>query len=175
MGNVRRSLEADETEEATDDGEETTKTFPFLRYFTAFQPRTGPRRKLEHLWVSNGSNSSPLCADYEPAQKAIEATNADIRFNGDRAYYVRPIGKWPNHDSGDYICLPHQHRFTSPNEYFSTCFHELVHWTEVRLDWTGSYALGESIAEIGACYLAAQVGIPTSSDISNHAAYVAIG
>ncbi len=68
--------------------------------------------------------------------------------------------------------LPHQHRFISPNEYFSTCFHELVHWSEVRLDWTGSYALGELIAEIGSCFLCSHVNLPCSSDLSNHTAYL---
>ena len=156
----------------TDDGEESTKTFPLLRYFTLFNLEQVEGAGLEHLWVSSGSNSSPLSADYQPAQEAIEATNADIRFNGDRAYYFRPLGKWPNHDGGDYICLPHQHRFTSPNEYFSTCFHELVHWSEVRLGWTGSYPLGELIAEIASCFLCSHLNVPCSSDISNHAAYL---
>jgi antirestriction protein ArdC len=157
----------------TDDGEESTKTFPLLRYFTLFNLEQVEGENLEHLWVSNGSNSSPLCADYEPAQKAVEACGAEIRFGGDQAYYLRPIGQWPNHSGGDYICLPHSNRFTSPNEYFSTCFHELVHWSEVRLDWTGSYPLGELIAEIGGCYIASHVGNPVSGDLSNHAAYVA--
>ena len=156
----------------SEDGEETTKTFPLLRYFTLFNLEQVEGENLEHLWVSNESNSSPLCADYEPAQKAIDATDADIRFNGDRAYYVRPIGTWPNHTDGDFISLPHQQRFTSPNEYFSTCFHELVHWSEVRLDWTGSYALGELIAEIGSCFLCSHVNLPCSSDLSNHTAYL---
>ena len=86
---------------ATDDGEESTKTFPLLRYFTLFNLEQVTGENLEHLWVSNGSNSSPLCADYQPAQKAIDCTGADFRFGGDRAYYVRPIGKWPNHSDGD--------------------------------------------------------------------------
>jgi antirestriction protein ArdC len=73
------------------------------------------------------------------------------------------------------FCLRFGHpgQFIAPNEFISTSFHELVHWSEVRLGWTGSYALGELIAEIGACYAAAQLGIPCSDDLSNHTAYLA--
>ena len=89
------------------------------------------------------------------------------------AYYVRPIGTWPNHSDGDYICLPHQHRFISPNEYYSTAFHELVHWSEVRLKWTGSYALGRTHSRNRRLlHRFARQDIPTSSDLSNHAAYL---
>jgi antirestriction protein ArdC len=35
------------------------------------------------------------------------------------------------------------------------------------------YALGELIAEIGACYMCAQIGIPCSDDLSNHTSYLA--
>jgi antirestriction protein ArdC len=39
--------------------------------------------------------------------------------------------------------------------------------------WTSSYALGELIAEVGACYAAAQLGIPCSDNLSNHTSYLA--
>ena len=44
----------------------------------------------------------------------------------------------------------------------------------MRLDWTGQLCrLGELIAEIGGCYIrSSHVGFPTSSDLSNHAAYL---
>ena len=113
------------------------KNISLMRYFTVFNLEQVQGEGLEHLWASNGSNSSPLCADYQPAQQAIEATGADFRYSGDRACYVRPIGKWPKHTDGDYICLPHSNRFESPNEFYSTAFHELVHWSEVRLNWNG--------------------------------------
>ena len=44
----------------------------------------------------------------------------------------------------------------------------------MRLGWKGSYALGELIAEIGACYLCAQLGVPCSDDLANHTAYLAV-
>ena len=111
-------------------------------------------------------------ADYEPAQKAIDATGADIRFGGNRAIYVRPIGLFPHHSDGDYICLPSKDQFESPHEFYATALHETVHWSEVRRGWTGSYAMGELVAEIGACFLCGQLGIPCSDNMENHVAYL---
>jgi hypothetical protein len=57
-------------------------------------------------------------------------------------------------------------------------FHELCHWTQhsSRLDWNpveGGYALGELMAEIGSCYLAAELGIPMAETSENHQSYIA--
>ena len=66
------------------------------------------------------------------------------------------------------------------DEYYETIFHELVHATEhpTRLDWSrkeaeNSYAMGELVAEIGACYLARELGVPASENLTNHVAYLA--
>jgi len=69
--------------------------------------------------------------------------------------------------------MPHPGQFIAQKEFISTSFHELVHWSEVRLGWQGSYALGELIAEIGACYIAAQLRIPGGDDLDNRTAYLA--
>ena len=44
--------------------------------------------------------------------------------------------------------------------------------SESRLGWTGTYALGELRAELGATYMAAEVGIPTAENVENHARYL---
>jgi antirestriction protein ArdC len=36
----------------------------------------------------------------------------------------------------------------------------------------GQYAMGELVAEIGACYLARELGVPASENLSNHVAYL---
>ncbi len=104
--------------------------------------------------------------DYAPAEEVIRATNADIRFGGDQALYS---------PAGDYIQLPLKAAFVSDHEFYTTAYHELCHWScaRHRLNWTGSYALGELVAEIGACYLAAETGVPQSEDMTNHHAYIA--
>lgn len=154
-------------------GKEKTDTFPLLRSYTVFCLDQVDGEAVDHLRCSNNSNVSPLTADFQSAQEAITATAADIRFGGNQACYLRPIGAWPNHDGGDYIMMPKITQFLSPHEFYATSFHELVHWSEVRLGWTGSYAMGELIAEIGAAFACAELGIPCSDDMKNHAAYVA--
>jgi antirestriction protein ArdC len=156
-----------------ENGEKKKETFPVLRTYTVFNVDQVDGRVIDHLRASTEPEAEPLHPDYGSAREAISATGADIRFGGDRAFYARPIGEWPNHHGGDFIQMPHPGQFIAPNEFISTSFHELMHWSEVRLGWTGSYATGELIAEIGACYAAAQLGVPCTDDLSNHTAYLA--
>ena len=108
-------------------------------------------------------NDDASSIDYEPAEEAIAATNVSIRYGGGRAFYS------PAHD---YVQVPPKATFTEPDEYYETVFHELVHATEhpTRLNWSrkesdNSYAMGELIAEIGACYLARELGVPASGNL----------
>ena len=64
-------------------------------------------------------------------------------------------------------------QFADVRDFYSTILHELCHWSECRLDWEGSYALGELRAEIGSCFLANELGIPQSDDLENHNRYLA--
>lgn len=108
--------------------------------------------------------------DFSEADAAIAATEADIRYGGNRAFYD---------PAADFIQMLLREQFGGA-EFHETIFHELVHWTEhpSRLDWNRSqqgkhaYSLGELIAEIGACYLCAELGVPTSENLDNHAAYL---
>lgn len=147
-----------------DQGDEKTETFPVLRTFTVFNIDQVDGESVDHLRAAQVASKSQFDADYAPAQEAIEATGADIRHGGGRAFYL------PGYD---YIQMPHVHQFGSFNEYFCTAFHELTHWSESRLGWKGSYAMGELIAEISSCYTAAQLGIPVGDDLHNHTAYLA--
>ncbi len=65
----------------------------------------------------------------------------------------------------------------SPESFYETTFHELCHWTEKRVGFDRSqaentYALGELVAEIGSCFLMGELGLPTTSNLTNHAAYL---
>jgi antirestriction protein ArdC len=135
-----------------ENGEEKTETFPVLRTYTVFNVDQVDGASVDHLRASVDQSPVPFQPDYAAAREAIALTNADIRYGGDRAYYTRPIGEFPDHHDGDYIQMPHPGQFIAPNEFISTSFHELAHWSEVRLGWKGSYAIGELIAEIAACY-----------------------
>lgn len=146
-------------------GEEKERAFPLLRTFTLFcadQVHGAEKWQVKDEPVNEGF------IDYEPAEEAIRATNADIRHGGDRAVYRRPVEGM----DGDFIMLPHKFLFEMEQEYYATAMHELAHWSEVRLGWTGSYALGELRAEIASAYLLAELGVPQSDDLTNCHSYL---
>jgi antirestriction protein ArdC len=147
------------------DGEQESKTFPLLREYVVFNAEQC--EGTERFRVQPGDNTSAV--DFEPAEQVIAATGADIRhISGDKAAYFRhPL---------DHIVMPLKEQFDKgafglPG-YYATAFHELMHWTEHRLEWTGSYALGELRAEIGAAYVASEIGIPIADNLENHAKYL---
>ena len=105
---------------------------------------------------------------YEHADAVIEATGADIRYGGNEAFY---------RSGDDFIQVPFRHQFESAEAFYETSFHELCHWTEKRVGFDRSqaentYALGELVAEIGSCFLMGELGLPTTSNLTNHAAYL---
>jgi antirestriction protein ArdC len=155
------------TEVNKDTGEEEEVRFGFLRNYTVFNIDQVEGAHLDHLRVGDVPATSAF-VDFEPAERAITATGADIRFGGDRAFYRRPT---PD-SNGDFIQCPHKGQFTEQKEYYATLLHELCHWSECRLNWNGTYAEGELRAEIGACYALAELGVPQSDDLSNHHAYL---
>lgn len=156
-----------------ENGEEKSESYPLMRFYTVFNIDQVDGASVDHLRASTEPTPEPLHPDYAAAKEAIAATGADIRFGCDRAFYMRPRGEFPHHTEGDFIQMPHPGQFVAQKEFISTSFHELVHWSEVRLGWKGSYAMGELRAEIAACFLCAQVGVPCSDDLSNHTAYLA--
>jgi antirestriction protein ArdC len=105
---------------------------------------------------------------HEKADAVIDATGADIRYGGNGAFYNL---------MGDFIQLPNRHQFENAEAFYETAFHELGHWTEHanRLNWNRAeegYAMGELIAEISACMMLAELGLPTTANLDNHAAYL---
>ena len=127
-------------------------------------------KNLDHLRAGQPDTSEPLTVDYQPAEDAIEATGASIRYGGGKAFYS---------PSGDYIQVPPKATFESLDEFYGTSFHELCHWSEhpSRLNWSrkekeNTYALGELVAEIGSCFLCRELGVPASENLENHIAYV---
>jgi antirestriction protein ArdC len=145
-------------------GEEEETSFPLLRTYTVFNVDQvdGP---FDHLRVKEESLTvNTSFVNYQPVEDLLDAVGADIRFGGDRAFYNR---------AGDYIQLPPKHRFEKEHEYYGVVAHEIIHFTESRCNWTGSYPEGELRAEIGGAFLLAARGVQQSDDLSNHKAYVA--
>lgn len=143
-------------------GEEKETTFPLLREYVVFNAEQVEGEAIEKFRVHPPIGTSVI--DYEPAEKVIAAAGADIRhIPGDKAcYYSPPL---------DYIELPLKSQFIDLPCYYDSVAHELTQWTEHRLGWTGSYALGELRAELSAAFLTAAVGIPQVS-VKNVAAYL---
>lgn len=65
-----------------ENGEEKKETFPVLKTYTVFNVDQVDGESADHLRASQVAESSPIDADYRPAQEAIEATQADIRYGG---------------------------------------------------------------------------------------------
>lgn len=93
-----------------------------------------------------------------------------IKQNPSRCYYS---------PQEDYISLPRINDFDSKEEYYSSLFHELIHWTghPSRLNRTSGrfgtkeYAYEELIAEIGSAYLCSLCGI-SNKIIDNQTSYI---
>lgn len=148
-----------------DDGTESEERFQVLRTYTVFNldQVDGP---FDHLRASVNEQASTF-EQFEQADELIEASGADIR-TGSQAAYI---------PSADYIVLPPKQSFDSAADFAETAFHELAHWTEPakRLNWdrkNEGYAMGELRAEIAACYVATELGVPHSKRIDKSAAYL---
>ena len=141
----------------------------FARQYTVFNLDQCGGESLDRFRITRPVRDF---TDFEPAEKAIIATGAEIRHGGNRAYYDL---------SADYITLPTKEAFQGEASYYSTTLHELVHWTghEDRLNrldklsrfGSESYAAEELVAELGASFLSAALGI-SNAPIQDNAAYL---
>tara|TARA_E500000305_G_scaffold111119_1_gene121519 strand:- start:53 stop:925 length:873 start_codon:yes stop_codon:yes gene_type:complete len=149
------------------------KTF-FLKYFTVFN-----LEQADGVDIPAAAEAPAEADEFDPidaAEGVLEnwETKCPISHRGSRAFY-RP--------SDDTITLPEKTDFKSPEKYYSTAFHEAIHATghESRLNrktLTGTakfgddtYSKEELVAEFGAAFLCATVGIENKT-INNSAAYL---
>lgn len=154
-----------EVENDDQDSDENKKVIPFLKDYP--------------VWHSSQIKG---CPEYQPeiipqsdfqknmrVQVTLEASGADIRTGGTRAYYQ---------PSQDYIQLPPEQSFSSEAGWASTAMHELAHWTghESRLDrkfglkGDENYAREELRAELASVFLCGELGI--SPELEQHASYL---
>lgn len=146
-------------------GDEDEDQFFVMRSYTVFSADQVEGDGIEKFQVTEGDATSAT-PDFAPAEELIEVTEADIRFGGESAFYNR---------KGDYIQLPHKHRFDPPGSYYETLLHELAHWSEPRLGWDHEqqgYAMGELVAEMASSFLATELGVAQGEGLGNHAAYL---
>lgn len=107
----------------------------------------------------------------QAAEEHVKRTGANITHGGTQAFY-RP--------STDSITMPDEQRFNGAEGYYSTLFHELTHWSakESRCNrdlknrfGSPEYAFEELVAELGAAYQCAILGI-SKEPREDHAAYI---
>lgn len=155
-----------ERERVDESGSEVQDNFFVMRSFTVFnaEQTTG----LDQFRVGFSKLQNNSYERYEAVGDVIESTGADIHYGGNEAFYNPP---------GDFIQLPHRQQFESAESFYETAFHELTHWSEHanRLNWNRAdegYAMGELIAEMSACLMMAELGLPTTTNLTNHASYL---
>lgn len=105
------------------------------------------------------TETRPTIERHGEFDRIIEATGAQITFNGDRAAYI---------PSQDRIVMPKPEQFTSTEGYCGTLAHECAHWTghpsRLDRDLSGrfgdkAYGLEELVAEISAGLTCISVGV----------------
>lgn len=151
------------------------KTFSFLKCYHVFNadeidnlpPRFAPV-------PAPVVPAAPTCPHARNATVDAFFADAGVKLShgGDRAFYM---------PSTDAVRMPELGQFDSAESYYATLAHEAVHWTghESRCArqfgarfGDDAYAFEELIAELGAAFLCADLGI---SDVprEDHASYVA--
>lgn len=105
-------------------------------------------------------SAAPGANPVHECEAMICRTGAEIRTAG-QAFYD---------PSGDYIGMPLPETFESTERYYATMFHELGHWTALRVGrklgerfGNSSYAAEELVAELTAAFLAQRFGFDVVS------------
>ena len=158
-------------------GSEKEDKWFLLKTYTVFCADQVSGEKIDRFKVIDAPGTGVVLPNFEPAEKLIAVSHADIRFGGEQAFYHRPTphGTWPHHTDGDFVQMPLRQKFTSQGGWYKSVLHELGHWSEVRTGWDSTvqgYPLSELAAEMGACFTANELGIPGSDDLTNHASYI---
>ena len=164
------------TEPDPETGVMKVKTIPFLRYYTVFNVE-----QCENINVKPLPVREPI-AEWEAVEAAEEViANMPNRpafdhKGRDRAYYIPAL---------DAVHVPAKEDFASAGGYYETLFHEFTHSTghKSRLNrkhadqpahfGSEPYAREELVAEFGAAFLMAEVGLDSDESVENMAAYIA--
>jgi antirestriction protein ArdC len=153
-------------------GEEFDREIPFLKSYTVFN--TAQIDGLpDHYYGAAAPARDPL-ERIEHADRFFANTGAVIRHGGDKAYYS---------PSTDHIQMPPFQTFRDAASYVAILSHEATHWTSAphraNRDLSryakdrSERAREELIAELGSCFLCADLGIaPELEPRPDHAAYL---
>jgi antirestriction protein ArdC len=160
------------TKTGTDDkGAEIETEIPFMKGYTVFNAE-----QIDGLPAHFSATVPPLNSDIKPldtVERFFASTKASIQHGGSSAFYS---------PSRDIVQMPELQTFRDRESYYAVLAHETTHWTrhESRLNrdigrkrfGDAGYAMEELVAEIGAAFLCADLGI-TPETRDDHAAYIA--
>jgi antirestriction protein ArdC len=159
--------------EADGNGGEVDREIPFLKAYTVFNVE-----QIDGLPDHYHRRPAPVADPVQRIEKAdrfFRKSGALIRHGGTQAYYS-PVT--------DHIQMPPFESFRDAESYVATLCHESCHWT-AHADRVGrdlsryakdktERAREELIAELGSCFLCADLGIaPELEPRSDHASYLA--
>jgi antirestriction protein ArdC len=154
-------------------GDAVDREIPFLKSYTVFNAE-----QIDGLPANDRNPSEPVCDPIERidhADRFFDRTGAVIRHGGDRAYYS---------PATDHIQMPPFATFRDGAAYVATLSHEAMHWTAAAhranrdlsryMKVRSERAREELIAELGSCFLCADLGIaPELEPRPDHASYLA--
>ena len=150
----REVLDGDGQPVLNEDGRPRTRVIPFARGYTVFNVEQCDGLPGRMQVPEEPPGWDPLAE----AEQIVQASGARIEHRGNRAFYQR---------RADFIRVPPRGAFRDQGGYYATLLHELVHWTghKDRLDrkfgrfGDADYAFEELVAELGAAFLCARLGI----------------
>ncbi|KQV41658.1 zincin-like metallopeptidase domain-containing protein [Rhizobium sp. Root1204] len=159
--------------ESAANGDEVERAIPFLKTYTVFnveQIDDLPR----HDQPVPSDRANPVVNRIAEVDAFFAATGAVIRHGGSKAYYA---------PGSDTIQMPPIEAFRDVESYYATLAHEEIHWAGAshRLNRDLSrYAKDRSerareelIAELGSCFLCADLGVvPELEPRPDHASYL---
>jgi antirestriction protein ArdC len=156
--------------EQDETGQNTQVTIPYLKVYTVFNAS-----QIEGLPPAYYAQPEPKHAPKHERIDVLDTfftnTKATVKEGVKAAYYLQR----------DIIEMPPFDCFIDAPAYYATLAHEITHWTrhESRLNrdfnrkaWGDEgYAKEELVAELGACFLNADLGLSPLPD-EQHAAYI---
>lgn len=157
------------------DGQTVERAISFLKSYTVFNVEQCDGLPERFQLPAPVATPESTMQRLQAAEAFFRNTGARIsEVAGDRAFY-RP--------STDEIVVPAFVSFRDPQSYYSTLAHECTHWTltaeRCNRKFDGSkrfggeaYAMEELVAELGAAFLCADLGI-ANEPREDHASYLA--
>lgn len=163
-------IRREDVDEAT--RETAEREIPFMRAYTVFNCEQIDGLPA-HFRAPAAAPALSAAERIARAEAFFAALNADVRHGGAQAWYAI---------HSDRVQLPPFETFRDAGSYYATLAHEITHWTRhpSRLDrdlgrrrmGDEGYAREELVAELGAAFLAADLGLDLEPR-EDHAGYIA--